>query len=71
MSQENVEIAVGYFEAADLTEGAEALSDDVTFAFHGEARHLAGAEALTGKSEAVAWLAPTRTRSPKSRDSSI
>ena len=52
-----MEIAVGYFEATDLTEGAEALSDDVTFAFHGESRHLAGAETLSGKSEAVAWLA--------------
>lgn len=57
MSQENVEIAVGYFEAADLASGVEALSEDVTFAFHGEARHLAGAETLIGKSEAVAWLA--------------
>jgi ketosteroid isomerase-like protein len=29
----------------------------VTFAFHGEARHLAGAETVSGKEAAVAWLA--------------
>ena len=57
MSQENVEIAVGYFEAADLAEGAAKLSEDVTFAFHGEARRLAGAEEFKGKAAAVAWLA--------------
>jgi ketosteroid isomerase-like protein len=29
----------------------------VTFAFHGESRRLAGAETVSGKSAAVAWLA--------------
>ena len=57
MSERNVEIAVGYFEADDLAAGVAALSEDVTFAFHGDARHLAGAETLRGKAEAVAWLA--------------
>ena len=57
MSEENVEIVVGYYEAADLAAGIDALADDVTFVFHGESRHLAGAETISGKSAAVAWLA--------------
>jgi ketosteroid isomerase-like protein len=56
MSEENVEIAVGYFEAADLREGVDALADDVTFVFHGEARHLAGAGTISGKRLAIEWL---------------
>jgi ketosteroid isomerase-like protein len=57
MSQENVEIVVGYFEATDLASAINALADDVTLAFHGGARHLAGAEIVSGKDAAVAWLA--------------
>ncbi len=57
MSQENVEIVVGYFEAVDLAASIDALAEDVTFVFHGETRHLAGAETVSGKSAAVAWLA--------------
>ena len=57
MSQEAVEITVGYFEAADLASATDALADDVTFVFHGESRHLAGAETVSGKKAAVAWLA--------------
>jgi ketosteroid isomerase-like protein len=57
MSEENVEIVVGYFEATDLASGINVLADDVTLAFHGGARHLAGAENVSGKDAAVAWLA--------------
>jgi hypothetical protein len=57
MSQENVEIAVGYFEASDLAEAVHVLADDVRFVFHGKSRQLAGAETLLGKDAAVAWLA--------------
>jgi ketosteroid isomerase-like protein len=57
MSQENVEIAVGYFEATDIDRALEALADDVTFVFHGEARHLAGAGTISGKERATKWLA--------------
>jgi ketosteroid isomerase-like protein len=57
MSQENVEIVAGYFEAVDLAASIDALAEDVTFVFHGETRHLAGAETIAGKSAAVAWLA--------------
>jgi ketosteroid isomerase-like protein len=57
MSQANIKLVTDYFEAADLAAGIDALADDVTFAFHGEARHLAGAETVSGKKAAVAWLA--------------
>jgi ketosteroid isomerase-like protein len=57
MSQDNVEIAVRYFEATDLGTAIDALADDVTFIFHGESRHLAGAGTFTGKKAAVEWLA--------------
>ena len=57
MSEENVEIVAGYFEADDLAASIDALADNVTFVFHGETRHLAGAETISGKSAAVAWLA--------------
>jgi ketosteroid isomerase-like protein len=57
MSQENVKIVVRYFEAADLASATDTLADDVTFVFHGQTRHLAGAETLSGKRAAVAWLA--------------
>jgi ketosteroid isomerase-like protein len=57
MSQENVEVVAGYFEADDLAASIDALAENVTFVFHGETRHLAGAEAISGKSAAVAWLA--------------
>ena len=56
MSQENVGIALGYFEANDLSDAVDALADDVTLAFHGEARRLAGAETVSGKMDAVRWL---------------
>jgi ketosteroid isomerase-like protein len=57
VSQENVEIAVGYFEATEFSGAIDALADEVTFLFHGESRHLAGAETLSGKAAAVEWLA--------------
>ncbi len=57
MSQENVEIVAGYFEAVDLAASIDALAENVTFVFHGETRHLAGAETISGKSAAVVWLA--------------
>ena len=57
MSQENAEIVAGYFEAADLAAAIDALAEDVTFVFHGETRRLAGAETVSGKRDAVAWLA--------------
>jgi ketosteroid isomerase-like protein len=56
MSQENVEIAVGFFEATDLAEAIGALAEDVTFAFHGRSRGLAGAETVSGKKAAIGWL---------------
>ena len=57
MSQENVEIAVRYFEATDLAEGVGALAEDVTLVFHGKSRTLAGAEAVSGRKAAIEWLA--------------
>ena len=57
MSEENVKIAVGYFQATDFGDAINALADEVTFAFHGEARHLAGAGTISGKRRAVEWLA--------------
>jgi len=57
MSRENVEIVVGYFEAARLADAVDALAEDVKFVFHGSSRHLAGAESVSGKEAAVAWLA--------------
>jgi ketosteroid isomerase-like protein len=56
MSQENVEIAVGYFEATDLAGAIRALAEDVTFVFHGQARRLAGAGTVSGKQAAIGWL---------------
>ncbi len=56
MSQENVEIAVRYFEATDLAEAIGALAEDVTLVFHGESRRLAGAETVSGKKGAINWL---------------
>src|SRR5918996_5296280 len=55
MSEENVEIAVGYFEASDLAGAIAALAEDVTFVFHGQ--RLTGADTIRGKKAAVAWLA--------------
>ena len=57
MSKENVEIAVGYFEATNLAEAIGALAEDVTLVFHGESRRLAGAETVSGKKAAIEWLA--------------
>jgi ketosteroid isomerase-like protein len=56
MSQENVEIAVSYFEATDLAEAIGALAEDVTLVFHGEARPLSGAGTVSGRKAAVNWL---------------
>ena len=56
VSQENVDIAVEYFEATDLREGTAALADDVVFVFHGRSRQLAGAGTISGKDLAVEWL---------------
>ena|SRR2546430_5065928 len=57
MSRENVEVVVQYFEAANLAAAIELLAEDVTFTFHGQTREIAGAEAISGKSAAVNWLA--------------
>jgi ketosteroid isomerase-like protein len=57
MSQENVEIAVGYFEASDLASAIGALAEDARLVFHGRVRELAGAETISGKKAAVDWLA--------------
>jgi len=57
MSEENLEVVAGYFEAVDLAAAIDALAEDVAFVFHGEIRHLAGAETISGKRAAVAWLA--------------
>ena len=51
-----METAVGYFEATDLDEAVDAFAEDVTFVFHGESRHLAGATTFTGKKAAGALL---------------
>jgi ketosteroid isomerase-like protein len=56
MSEENVEIVVAYFQARDVRAAFEAISEDVTFTFHGEARRLSGAEELVGKATAVKWM---------------
>ena len=56
MSQEDLEIVLGYFEASDLGEAVASLADDVTCVFHGETRHLAGAASFSGKDAAVEWL---------------
>jgi ketosteroid isomerase-like protein len=56
MSKENVEIARGFFEASDLQTAFDAVAEDVTYAFHGEARRLSGAGELRGKPEAVKWM---------------
>jgi ketosteroid isomerase-like protein len=56
MSEENVEIVLGYFHATDLAGAIGALDEDVTFAFHGQARRLAGAESVSGKKAAIDWL---------------
>jgi ketosteroid isomerase-like protein len=57
MSPGNVEIAVGYFEAADLATAIDALAEDVRLVFHGHLRELAGADTISGKKAAVDWLA--------------
>ena len=57
MSQENVEVVIAYFEAPEMATAIDALADDVTFAFHGRGRHLAGAHVVSGKDKAVKWLA--------------
>jgi ketosteroid isomerase-like protein len=56
MSKENVEIVVAYFQASDVRSAFEAIAEDVTFAFHGEARRLSGAEELVGKATALKWM---------------
>jgi ketosteroid isomerase-like protein len=57
MSQENVEIAVGYFQATDLESAIDALANNVSFVFHGETRRLSGTESFSGKQMAIEWLA--------------
>ena len=56
MSQANVQVVASYFEGSDLAESIRLLDENVEFVFHGEVRKLAGAESLTGKAAAVAWL---------------
>ena len=57
MSEENVEVVIKYYEAPDLAAAIDLLADDVMFTFHGEARPLAGAAAITGREAAIRWLA--------------
>jgi ketosteroid isomerase-like protein len=56
MSRENVEIVVGFFEATDVADAFGVLSEDVTFVFHGEARHFFGDGEVSGKDAAVKWM---------------
>ncbi|MDX6616128.1 MAG: hypothetical protein QOD60_1219 [Solirubrobacterales bacterium] len=56
MSEENVEIARGFFEASDLKTAFDAVAEDVVYAFHGESRRLSGAEELSGKPAALKWM---------------
>jgi ketosteroid isomerase-like protein len=57
MSRENVELVIQYYEAPDLASAIDLLADDVTFTFYGESRSLAGAATISGRKEAVKWLA--------------
>jgi len=57
MTREDIQVVIRYYQAADLAAAAELLAGDVAFWFHGETRHLAGAERISGKSAAVGWLA--------------
>lgn len=56
MSDESVEVVLGFFNAAEVADAFDALSEDVTFAFHGEARALLGGEKLFGKTAAINWM---------------
>lgn len=56
MSDENVEVVIGFFTATDLATAFDAVAEDVTYAFHGDTRHLSGAEELVGKEAAVKWM---------------
>jgi ketosteroid isomerase-like protein len=56
MTQGNVEVVLAFFGANDVRTAFEALADDVTFAFHGESRRLAGAEEISGKDATVRWM---------------
>jgi ketosteroid isomerase-like protein len=56
MSEENVEIVRGFFEASDLQIAFDAVAEDVTYAFHGDTRRLSGADELTGKPAALKWM---------------
>ena len=51
-----MEIAVAWFQATDVRAAFEAISEDVTFAFHGEARRLSGTDELVGKTTALKWM---------------
>ena len=56
MSQENVKIVVSFFKSTDVASAFGAVSEDVTFAFHGKSRQLSGAEEFSGKEEALKWM---------------
>ena len=56
MSDESVEVVLGFFNAAEVAAAIDLLSEDVTFAFHGETRVLSGAGELFGKPAAINWM---------------
>ena len=59
MSQRNVEVVVGTFEAVnsrDFGAAVDAFAEDVTLVLHGEYRHLGG-EGVSGKENVGAWFA--------------
>jgi ketosteroid isomerase-like protein len=59
MSQENVEIVVGIFEAVnarDFEAVMDAYADDITLALHGESRALAGSGGAVGKKAVGEWF---------------
>jgi ketosteroid isomerase-like protein len=58
MSEENVEVVVGVFEAVNSRDFAAALdahAEEVALAFHGELRHLGGEE-ISGKKAVGEWF---------------
>jgi ketosteroid isomerase-like protein len=59
MSEENVEIVVGVWEAVNSRDFAAALdahAEDVTLGFHGELRHLSGGDEISGKKAVREWF---------------
>jgi ketosteroid isomerase-like protein len=59
MSQENVEIVVGMFEAVNSRDWAAALdvhAENMTLALHGEVEHLSGGNEISGKQAVGEWF---------------